>query len=122
MTEVEEFLFTKLQLNNAAPFLRNLSFADGTVSIELISFPDRTSTVKATFNNAVMETLWFDDDPTEWPLDIMGFDCYPLGAQYRFVLNCSSIEWGWRSDWPTIPDAAVTSALNRFPKPSNQNA
>jgi hypothetical protein len=112
MTEVEEFLFTKLQMNNAAPFLRNLSFSDGTVSIEVVSFPDQTSTVKATFNNAVMETLWFDDDPTEWPLDIMGFDCYPLGGQHRFVLNCSSVEWGWRSDWPTISDTAVTPALN----------
>lgn len=122
MTEVEEFLFTKLQLDNAAPFLRNLSLAGGIISIELVSFPDRTSTVKATFNNALMESLWFDEDPTEWPLDIIGFDSYPAGSQYRFVLNCSSVEWGWRSDWPTISYAAIAPALNESPKPTNQNA
>lgn len=115
MTEVEEFLFAKLQLDNAAPFLRNLSLAGGTVSIELVSFPDRASTVKAIFNNAVMESLWFDEDSTEWPLDIIGFDSYPAGPQHRFVLNCSSVEWGWRSDWPTISYASECSSAESFP-------
>src|SRR5215469_4125504 len=98
MTEIEKFLFRHVQRDNAAPFLRSFSFADGAVSIELISFPNRASTAHAIFNNAVMESLWFDEeDPVEWPLDIIGLDCCQAEQQHRFVLNCSNVEWAWRS-------------------------
>jgi hypothetical protein len=103
VTEIEGFLFRQLVLKDAVPFLRKLSFINSEVSIELVSFPDRASSMTAVFSNAVVESLWFDeDDPVEWPLDIIGFESYQSGAQHRFVLNCSSVEWGWRSDWPVI--------------------
>lgn len=72
--------------------------------ISAYAFVDADGTLRrSSFRDAVMESLWFDkEDPVEWPLDIIGFDCYQAEQQIRFVLNCSNIEWAWRSKWPVI--------------------
>jgi hypothetical protein len=41
VTRIETFLFTKLNLSQAAPFLANVRYGNQSVSIEVISFPDQ---------------------------------------------------------------------------------
>ncbi len=59
--------------------------------------------VQALFKNPRSLDHWKDaTEPDEWPLDIIGFDCYPAGQRWKFVLNCGTTEWSWESDWPTL--------------------
>lgn len=59
--------------------------------------------VTATFSDAVMLSIWEDPaEKSEWPLDIIGFDSYPTGNRWKFVLNCDTIEWVWESTWPLL--------------------
>ena len=102
MTRIEEFLFVE----NLHHFVKQLSFADGIVTIRLVPV-ERYSEANsydgptATFTNATAPEIWKDPtEPDEWPLDIIGFDCYQHGDRWKFVLNCATIEWNWESDWP----------------------
>lgn len=103
LTKVEEFLFG----GNRAHFVKEFVFADGTVTVRIIpveknpeaaEYEERT----ATFSNASVPEVWKDPtDPDEWPLDIIGFDCYSHGRRWKFILNCDTTEWNWESDWPS---------------------
>ena len=105
MTQIEEFLFQKLNRANAAPFLRALSYRNQTVIAEIVSFPDQTSRIEAMFANATIDNLSFDTDESfDWPCDVIGFDAYELSDRHRwpFVLHCTELEWVWSSDWPVV--------------------
>jgi len=55
------------------------------------------------FPSARMLNDWTDaNEETQWPLDIIGFDCYPQLERWKFVLNCGTKEWMWESNWPTL--------------------
>lgn len=55
------------------------------------------------FPSARMLDDWTDSsEEPQWPLDIIGFDCYPQLERWKFVLNCGTKEWTWESNWPTL--------------------
>lgn len=102
LTKVEEFLFG----GNRAYFVESFEFANGAIMLRITPVeknPGSTSeATTATFSNASAPDIWEDATETgEWPLDIIGFDCHPHGKQWKFVLNCGTIEWNWESDWPS---------------------
>jgi hypothetical protein len=102
LTKVEEFLFG----GNRAHFVEAFEFANDAITLRIIPVernPEATSeATTATFSNASVPDIWKDTTETdEWPLDIIGFDCYPQGKRWKFVLNCDTIEWNWESDWPS---------------------
>jgi hypothetical protein len=102
VTRIEEFLFTKLN-GAGAPFLASVAFAEQNVGIEIVSVPGGIRSIKAEFKRAVIESMEFDKDETiEWPLDIIGFDCYERDDRWRFVLHCTEAAWSWQSEWPIV--------------------
>lgn len=60
VTRIEQFLFSKL--NGAAPFPRSLAYQEQKLEIEIVSFPDRTHSIKADFRSAVIESMEFDQN------------------------------------------------------------
>jgi hypothetical protein len=103
VTRIETFLFTKLNLSQAALFLANVRYGNQSVSIEVISFPDQKRRIEAVFPHAVIETFEFDENERiEWPLDIIGFDCSAVGERWSFVLHYTEAEWSWHSEWPSV--------------------
>jgi hypothetical protein len=106
MSTVEQFIFDRLKLNGAAPFLQAFTLNDRTISVEIVSYPGRASRVISVFTNAIVESLSFDtDESLDWPIDIIGFDSYEAGERWRFVLFCTEAEWSWVSDWPVIAES-----------------
>ncbi len=102
LTKIEEFLFQ----GNRAHFIEAFEFANGTITMRLTPVERNSeSTLEettATFSNASRPDVWKDaSERDEWPLDIIGFDCYPHGKRWKFVLNCDTTEWNWESDWPS---------------------
>jgi hypothetical protein len=71
-----------------------------------LTAPDSTTDAKKTaavFSDAAIMGVWRDpEEVPDWPLEILGFDCYPHGTRWKFVLNCDVIEWRWESEWPTL--------------------
>jgi len=107
MTQIEEFLFGKLQVVDTAPFLSALSYSEHKIFVKIVSFPGQTHRIKAEFPNPVIEAISFDENETiDWPLDIIGFDCYQVGIYWRFVLHCTELEWIWQSEWPTVANGS----------------
>ena len=103
LTKVEEFLFK----GNRAHFVKLFKYEQGTITVNLVPVESNTEAndeeTTATFNSASVPDVEKDSTETDvWPLDIIGFDCYAQGKRWQFVLNCSSIEWSWESDWPTV--------------------
>jgi hypothetical protein len=100
LTKIEAHLFG----GNRAHFVKAFGFADGQISVTIVPVePVGDADLTATFADARMESVWHDpSDRCEWPLDIIGFDSYQSGMQWRFVLNCGSIEWSWQSAWPEL--------------------
>jgi hypothetical protein len=104
MTKIEEYIFGR---NPVAHIVRSFNSEGGVVTMILAPLENhakpssRDTTV--TFSGAVTPSVWQDpDESPEWPLDLIGFDCYPLGTRWRFVLNCDTIEWTWESEWPVV--------------------
>lgn len=93
---------------NKARMLSGFVHNDGAITATFTAIePEQrsaeTDTV-ATFANVVMLDVWKDQtDREEWPLDVIGFDCYAEGKnRWKFVLNCDCVEWSWMSDWPVL--------------------
>lgn len=104
MTEIEKLLFDGLDPTNASPpvGLGKLRHQDETLTLLIVSLDSKKELAILKFTSVAITSLWFDEQDTiEWPLDMIGFDSYADGERWRFVLNCSSIEVGWRSMWPT---------------------
>jgi len=101
MTEIEAFLYGGV-LPAGAVCVRKIGFADSSLSVSLVEVPSGTEWAVLTFPQAVVSSIWFDDtEAIEWPLDIMGFDCSRAGSSWKFVLNCSSVEFMWTAEWPS---------------------
>ncbi len=105
MTKIEKVL--SCTAGTDPLFLAHFLFVAGRVRLVLKTMPDDPATppteVQASFLNAVIESIEEDeDDRDSWPLDMVGFDCYPQGEKWRFVLVCVGVEWCWHSDWPTL--------------------
>jgi len=105
LTEIESYLFS-VPGENLVCSLAHFDFSNHQVMLRLQPWPDGRNapkvTVLAVFPSAKVESI--EEDHTEresWPLDIIGFDCYPQGDRWRFVLQCDSVEWCWLSGWPT---------------------
>jgi hypothetical protein len=97
MTEIEAFLYE----SNEALLAANVGFADSTVTITVVSSQSRQPVSTLLFSGATIRTVWFDqNESTCWPLDIVGFESFPTGENWRFVLNCSTVEFSWISAWP----------------------
>jgi hypothetical protein len=98
LTKIEAYLFG----GNQAHFLKAFVCEDHRVIIVLTPMePNARGDVTATFADATMVSEWTDpEEPAEWPLDILGFDCYQSDDRWKFVLHCMVIEWVWESKWP----------------------
>lgn len=105
LTKIEEYLASAI--SDVTLLLAHLQFLDGQVAL-LMSSPvngDQAplKVVLARFASAAIESV--EEDVTEresWPLDVIGFDCYDMGKEWRFVLNCGTVEWSWVSEWPSL--------------------
>ena len=105
MTKVEEYLAAAV--GDATLLLAHFEFVNGQIRLRVWSpatVSQRLSeTPQASFANAMIESIQEDEAEREsWPLDIIGFDCYEAGEQWRFVLNCGTAEWTWLSEWPSL--------------------
>ena len=103
LTKVEADVFG----GNGAHFVTAFNFADGQITLTLrpMDEPPRggPANVTAKFPNAVLtDTCEDPDERFVWPLDIIGFDSYPCGSRWKFVLNCDAVEWIWESEWPVV--------------------
>jgi len=111
MTDIEALLWDPADRPAAAPCISRLSFAEGTLTLALVSVPTCRELTTLEFRGATITSMLFDeDDCVEWPLDIIGFDSYPEGEHWRFALNCSSIELRWNSAWPSKINTANATA------------
>jgi hypothetical protein len=102
-SEIERFLFRG---ENPACALAHIDFRNHEVRIRLQPWADGPNdpipTVQALFPSAEVESIEEEEEEREsWPLDIIGFDCYRDGERWEFVLHCNTVEWCWRSGWPT---------------------
>jgi len=102
LTKVEEFLFG----GNHAHLVEAFDFADGAITVRIVPVEKNPAAISkgttATFRNASCPDIWKDPkEKDEWPLNIIGFDCYPHGTRWKFVLNCDTTEWIWESAWPS---------------------
>jgi hypothetical protein len=73
----------------------------GTHALRSITLAER----RVVFEDAELRHVWADPDtkPEEaaLPWDIIGFDSTELaGGRWEFVVNCSVVEFCWRSAWP----------------------
>lgn len=104
LSEIEREVFP----GNKARMLSGFAHDNGVITATFTAIePKRRSAesdMVATFANAVMLEVWKDrEEREEWPLDIIGFDCYGAGKnRWKFVLNCDCIEWSWTSQWPVL--------------------
>ncbi len=101
LTRIEQYIFG----GNRAHFVTAVGFRDETFTVKLVPI-DKRSTDRETvaiFRNAAMLNVSKDtSEHDEWPLDIIGFDCYDEQGHWTFVLNCGTTEWIWQSDWPSL--------------------
>jgi hypothetical protein len=107
LSKVEAFVFG----GNCGHFVTSFDFANGVVTVTLKPIesdrPDGAASVIAVFAQAENLEFWEDVDAAwEYPLDIIGFDSYPLGDRWKFVLNCQTVEWIWEADWPSLFSAS----------------
>lgn len=101
MTDIEKFLWDGLA-PSSTPFVGQVGLADSVVSVVVVSGETGGELATLSFSDAAITSIWFDGkEPVQWPLDIVGFDSFPAGERWRFLLNCSSIELGWMSAWPS---------------------
>ncbi len=103
LTKIEAFIFG----GNRAHFVTALTSANSQITVTVVPVEDEplsgTAEITATFPAAVVLSIWEDPaEKSEWPLDIIGFDSYPVGNRWKFVLNCDTIEWVWESAWPVL--------------------
>ena len=101
LTKIEAFLFGG---GNQAHFVKAFEQAGKRIRITLTPMePSARGDVTATFGDVEMLSEWTDpEEPPERPLDILGFDWYQSGDQWKFVLHCMVIEWVWESKWPEM--------------------
>lgn len=103
LTKVEAYVFG----GNGAHFVTGFDFVHGQITLTLRPMDEPSLgvpvNVTANFANAIMIDTWEDpDEDLVWPLDIIGFDSYPCGSRWKFVLNCAVVEWSWQSEWPVL--------------------
>jgi hypothetical protein len=101
LTKIEQFVFG----GNSRHLLRALTSKSGAISITVTALDSKTEArmTTAVFSDAAITGVWRDpEEVPEWPLEIIGFDSYPSGKRWKFVLNCDVIEWSWESEWPTL--------------------
>jgi hypothetical protein len=103
LTKVEQFVFN----GNRAHFLTAFRYEHGVITAKFVpveSSADLNEEARtATFKNSSQPDIWKGSKGIdEWPLDIIGFDCYPQERRWKFVLNCDTTEWSWESDWPVL--------------------
>lgn len=100
LARIEEFLFS----GHDAHFVTAFTHDDCVITLKLTPVEARAvDETIATFANSSALDIWQDpSEAPEWPLDIVGCDCYSRGQRWRFVLNCDTIEWTWESDWPSV--------------------
>src|SRR5215469_3999505 len=99
LTQIEQYAFG----GNRAHFLTSFEVDGECIAIKLrpIENHDNLLETMLRFPSARMLNEWTDDsEESEWPLDIIGFDCYPQLERWKFVLNCDTKEWTWESNWP----------------------
>ena len=101
MTEIESFLYERI-VQCEAVLVGKLDFRDGVLSVSFVAEPGGTALSVLKFTDARITSIWVDEkDTIEWPLELIGFDCYAANPDWRFVLNCSCIEFCWTSGWPS---------------------
>jgi hypothetical protein len=120
MTKIEHLLFGSAY----ALFVTSFVSSDAEIRIELARIEDDradgASKVLARWRNATAPEIWEDtEEPWTFPLDIIGFDCYPADDRWKFTLNCKHIEWSWESAWPNIQLESQLSETEREAGPDS---
>jgi hypothetical protein len=75
------------------------------VMVGVAPWVDLNAVTEATFEAAELLSVWSDRNHTPeeiaLPWDIIGFDSRELSqSRWEFVINCSVVEFCWRSEWP----------------------
>jgi hypothetical protein len=96
--------------------LLSLTLAEGRVVVAVAPWSQLTAVTVAAFEAAELVHVWAapDTPPAEiaLPWDIIGFDSTDLGGgRWEFLVNCSDVEFCWRSTWP------VAAAEQRHAEP-----
>ena len=101
LTEIEKFLFNEQNLaHNVMEVCKQ-----GKDLVVTIVACDSSEAKTAVFAQATIEyeeLLLLEGESLEFPLPIIGFDCYPTtdSNYWKFVLNAADIEYGFISLWP----------------------
>ena len=85
--------------------LLSITLAERCVVVVIAPWSHPTEVTESIFGDAEIRHVWADNAPSAeevtLPWDIIGFDSKELpGGRWEFLINCSSVEFCWRSAWP----------------------
>ncbi len=85
--------------------LLSITLAKRRVVVVVAPWSHPAEATEAVFEDAELRHVWADPgtkpEEAALPWDIIGFDSTELaGGRWEFLVNCSVVEFCWRSAWP----------------------
>ena len=85
--------------------LLSITLAARRVAVVVAPWSHPAEATEAVFEDAELKHVWADPDISAEeiapPWDIISFDSTEwAGGQWEFAVNCSGVEFCWRSTWP----------------------